>query len=222
MGCGEQQVGEEGLGVSHLQPGPFPLCLSGPQMILFSACCICGLIGGILNFQFVRALSKRPDALSSVHLAAMTMACLGKSPRIGAQPISSKLTASCSVPHLISNLPGITSCTLSTWLMCRLASSEQQRMFHEREHSLHHSHEMTEKVEALTEDQRRGVLLDFWELSVCAPLCRRSWTTPVAALRRFPTTGTQRKHRDSEGLGAAVWRSPAVRDLPAPLSCILK
>ncbi|CAG11136.1 unnamed protein product, partial [Tetraodon nigroviridis] len=86
-------------------------------MILFSACCICGLIGGILNFQFVRTLSKRPDSLSSIHLAAMTMACLG-----------------------------ITSCTLSTWLMCRLASSEQQRMFHEREHSLHHSHEMTEKV----------------------------------------------------------------------------
>lgn len=51
-----------------------------PQMILFSACCICGLIGGILNFQFVRALTKRPDAMSSIHLAAMTMACLGKSP----------------------------------------------------------------------------------------------------------------------------------------------
>lgn len=41
---------------------------------------------------------------------------------------------------------GISSCTLSTWLTCRLASSEQQRMFMEREHSLHHSHEMTEKV----------------------------------------------------------------------------
>ncbi|KAF0024733.1 hypothetical protein F2P81_023535 [Scophthalmus maximus] len=39
----------------------------------------------------------------------------------------------------------ISSCTLSTWLTCRLASSEQQRMFLEREHSLHHSHEMTEK-----------------------------------------------------------------------------
>lgn len=55
------------------------LYLSVPQMILFSACCICGLIGGILNFQFVRALSKRPDSMSSIHLAAMTMACLGKS-----------------------------------------------------------------------------------------------------------------------------------------------
>lgn len=52
--------------------------LSVPQMILFSACCICGLIGGILNFQFVRALSKRPDSMSSIHLAAMTLACLGK------------------------------------------------------------------------------------------------------------------------------------------------
>ncbi|XP_041665642.1 transmembrane protein 196 isoform X1 [Cheilinus undulatus] len=89
---------------------------TGLIMILFSACCICGLIGGILNFQFVRALNKRPDSMNSIHLAAMTLACLG-----------------------------ISSCTLSTWLTCRLASSEQQRMFLEREHSLHHSHEMTEK-----------------------------------------------------------------------------
>ncbi|KAM7384157.1 hypothetical protein PAMA_011482 [Pampus argenteus] len=65
---------------------------------------------------FVRALNKRPDSMRSIHLAAMTLACLG-----------------------------ISSCTLSTWLTCRLASSEQQRMFLEREHSLHHSHEMTEK-----------------------------------------------------------------------------
>ncbi|CAL8294129.1 unnamed protein product [Merluccius merluccius] len=50
---------------------------TGLIMILFSACCICGLIGGILNFQFVRALSKRPDsAMHSIHLAAMTLACL--------------------------------------------------------------------------------------------------------------------------------------------------
>ncbi|XP_040908503.1 transmembrane protein 196 isoform X2 [Toxotes jaculatrix] len=90
---------------------------TGLIMILFSACCICGLIGGILNFQFVRALNKQPDnPMHSIHLAAMTLACLG-----------------------------ISSCTLSTWLTCRLASSEQQRMFLEREHSLHHSHEMTEK-----------------------------------------------------------------------------
>lgn len=98
--------------------------LSLPQMILFSACCICGLIGGILNFQFVRALVKRPDAVRSLHMAAMSLACLG-----------------------------ISSCTLCTWLTCRLASSEQQRMFLEREHSLHHSHEMAEKVE---EERRKG------------------------------------------------------------------
>ncbi|MCI4391882.1 hypothetical protein PGIGA_G00139590 [Pangasianodon gigas] len=97
---------------------------TGLVMILFSACCICGLIGGILNFQFVRALVKRPDAVRSLHMAAMSLACLG-----------------------------ISSCTLSTWLTCRLASNEQQRMFLEREHSLHHSHEMAEKVE---EERRRG------------------------------------------------------------------
>ncbi|KAI4885242.1 hypothetical protein NFI96_012605 [Prochilodus magdalenae] len=91
---------------------------TGLVMILFSACCICGLIGGILNFQFVRALVKRRDAVHSLHLAIMSLACLG-----------------------------ISSCTLSTWLTCRLASSEQQRMFLEREHSLHHSHEMAEKVD---------------------------------------------------------------------------
>ncbi|XP_076611242.1 transmembrane protein 196 isoform X1 [Chaetodon auriga] len=49
---------------------------TGLIMILFSACCICGLIGGILNFQFVRALNKRPDPMHSIHLAAMTLACL--------------------------------------------------------------------------------------------------------------------------------------------------
>lgn len=98
--------------------------LSLTQMILFSACCICGLIGGILNFQFVRALVKRPDAVRSLHMAAMSLTCLG-----------------------------ISSCTLSTWLTCRLASSEQQRMFLEREHSLHHSHEMAEKVE---DERKRG------------------------------------------------------------------
>ncbi|XP_045915129.1 transmembrane protein 196 isoform X1 [Micropterus dolomieu] len=97
---------------------------TGLIMILFSACCICGLIGGILNFQFVRALNKRPDSMHSIHLAAMTLACLG-----------------------------ISSCTLSTWLTCRLASSEQQRMFLEREHSLHHSHEMTEKCACVSAQQ---------------------------------------------------------------------
>ncbi|KAG7501216.1 hypothetical protein JOB18_043046 [Solea senegalensis] len=97
---------------------------TGLIMILFSACCICGLIGGILNFQFVRAMNKRPDTMHSIHLAAMTLACLG-----------------------------ISSCTLSTWLTCRLASSEQQRMFLEREHSLHHSHEMTEKCACVSSQQ---------------------------------------------------------------------
>ncbi|XP_056375707.1 transmembrane protein 196 isoform X2 [Hyla sarda] len=85
---------------------------SGLIMILFSACCICGLIGGILNIQFLRALTKR----SSLHLASLSLACIG-----------------------------ISGCTISTWLTCRLASYEQRRMFLEREHSLHHSHEMTEK-----------------------------------------------------------------------------
>ncbi|XP_035267035.1 transmembrane protein 196-like isoform X2 [Anguilla anguilla] len=90
---------------------------SGLIMILFSACCICGLIGGILNIQFVRVLVKRSDGLRSVHLGALSLASLG-----------------------------IAGCTLCTWLTCRLASTEQRRMFLEREHSLHHSHEMTEKV----------------------------------------------------------------------------
>ncbi|KAM4028249.1 transmembrane protein 196 isoform 2-T2 [Anomaloglossus baeobatrachus] len=85
---------------------------SGLIMILFSACCICGLIGGILNIQFLRALTKR----SPLHVASLSLACIG-----------------------------ISGCTISTWLTCRLASYEQRRMFLEREHSLHHSHEMTEK-----------------------------------------------------------------------------
>ncbi|KAK9396311.1 putative transmembrane protein [Crotalus adamanteus] len=86
-------------------------------MILFSACCICGLIGGILNFQFLRALTKKSSALYPLHLTSMSLACIG-----------------------------IGGCTLSSWLTCRLASYEQRRMFSEREHSLHHSHEMAEKV----------------------------------------------------------------------------
>ncbi|XP_025054010.1 transmembrane protein 196 [Alligator sinensis] len=90
---------------------------TGLVMILFSACCICGLIGGILNFQFLRALTKKSSALYSLHLTSMSLACIG-----------------------------IGGCTLSSWLTCRLASYEQRRMFSEREHSLHHSHEMAEKV----------------------------------------------------------------------------
>lgn len=87
------------------------------QMILFSACCICGLIGGILNFQFLRAVTKKTSSLYPLHLASMSLACIG-----------------------------IGGCTVSSWLTCRLASYEQRRMFSEREHSLHHSHEMAEKV----------------------------------------------------------------------------
>lgn len=90
------------------------------QMILFSACCICGLIGGILNVQFVRAMVKRADSLYSLHLSFLCLASLG-----------------------------ILSCTLSTWLTCRLASSEQKRLFLERDLSLHHSVEMGEKVKAV-------------------------------------------------------------------------
>ncbi|XP_072365290.1 transmembrane protein 196 isoform X2 [Scyliorhinus torazame] len=90
---------------------------SGRIMILFSACCICGLIGGILNFQFLRAVPKKRAVTFPIHIASMSMACLG-----------------------------IVGCTLSAWLTCRLASNEQQRMFLERDHSMHHSHEMTDKV----------------------------------------------------------------------------
>ncbi|XP_029813551.1 transmembrane protein 196 isoform X5 [Suricata suricatta] len=86
------------------------------RMILFSACCICGLIGGILNFQFLRAVTRKTSSLYPLHLASMSLACIG-----------------------------IGGCTLSSWLTCRLASYEQRRMFSEREHSLHHSHEMAEK-----------------------------------------------------------------------------
>ncbi|XP_056090396.1 transmembrane protein 196 [Rhinichthys klamathensis goyatoka] len=89
---------------------------TGPTMILFSACCICGLIGGILNVQFVRAMVKRANSLYSLHLAFLCLASLG-----------------------------VLSCTLSTWLTCRLASSEQKRLFLERDLSLHHSVEMGEK-----------------------------------------------------------------------------
>ena len=57
------------------------------------------------------------SSLYPLHLASMSLACIG-----------------------------IGGCTLSSWLTCRLASYEQRRMFSEREHSLHHSHEMAEKV----------------------------------------------------------------------------
>ncbi|XP_077127980.1 transmembrane protein 196 isoform X1 [Ranitomeya variabilis] len=100
---------------------------SGLIMILFSACCICGLIGGILNIQFLRAVTKR----SSLHNVSLSLACIG-----------------------------ISGCTISTWLTCRLASYEQRRMFLEREHSLHHSHEMTEK-ETIENSSNGGAQLVF-------------------------------------------------------------
>ncbi|XP_072820992.1 transmembrane protein 196 isoform X2 [Vicugna pacos] len=98
---------------------------SGLVMIIFSACCICGLIGGILNVQFLRAVTKKTSSLYPLHLASMSLACIG-----------------------------IGGCTLSSWLTCRLASYEQRRMFSEREHSLHHSHEMAEKE--MTDNMSNG------------------------------------------------------------------
>ncbi|KAJ8267288.1 hypothetical protein COCON_G00124600 [Conger conger] len=130
---------EIGLGVSSIALGAVGICRARPNykpqqgdaspMTLFSACCICGLIGGILSFQFIRALAKRPQVHQPLHLVAMTLACLG---------------VACS--------------TLATWLTCRLAGTEQQRMFLEREHSMHHSHEMTEKQE-LPESSSNGLPL---------------------------------------------------------------
>ncbi|KAG9333159.1 hypothetical protein JZ751_013417, partial [Albula glossodonta] len=112
----ERNVSERGHSLTERNVSERGHSLTERNMILFSACCICGLIGGILNLQFVRALVKRPQAHRPLHLVAMALACLG-----------------------------IVCSTLCTWLTCRLASSEQQRMFLEREHSLHHSHQMAEK-----------------------------------------------------------------------------
>ncbi|XP_056656517.1 transmembrane protein 196 isoform X5 [Monodelphis domestica] len=126
---------EIGLGASSVAVGAvsFSLALREHQpqlgdsspMILFSACCICGLIGGILNFQFLRAVTKKTSSLYPLRLASMSLACIG-----------------------------IGGCTLSSWLTCRLASYEQRRMFSEREHSLHHSHEMAEKE--MTDNMSNG------------------------------------------------------------------
>ncbi|XP_007897887.1 transmembrane protein 196 isoform X3 [Callorhinchus milii] len=86
--------------------------------VCFLICGICGIVcakkkSGLI---FLRALGKGTAFVYPIHVASMSMACLG-----------------------------IAGCTLSAWLTCRLASNEQQRMFLEREHSLHHSHEMTDK-----------------------------------------------------------------------------
>ncbi|XP_063056017.1 transmembrane protein 196-like [Engraulis encrasicolus] len=76
---------------------------TGLMMILFCACCIAGLIGGILNVQFVRTAARRADYTSGLQLASLSLASLG----------------TCG-------------CILCSWLTCRLASAEQQRMFIEQ------------------------------------------------------------------------------------------
>lgn len=115
-------------------------------MILFSACCICGLIGGILNVQFVRAMVKRTNSLYSLHLAFLCLASLG-----------------------------ILGCTLSTWLTCRLASSEQKRLFLERDLSLHHSVEMGDKVKAVCGWNIKGLwdlFCFYWKCKCVDLVCR--------------------------------------------------
>ncbi|XP_038653388.1 transmembrane protein 196-like isoform X6 [Scyliorhinus canicula] len=77
---------------------------------------------------FLRAVSKRRAVTFPIHIASMSMACLG-----------------------------IVGCTLSAWLTCRLASNEQQRMFLERDHSMHHSHEMTDKIQDIPDNISNGI-----------------------------------------------------------------
>uniref|UniRef100_A0AAQ5ZKT1 Transmembrane protein 196 n=1 Tax=Amphiprion ocellaris TaxID=80972 RepID=A0AAQ5ZKT1_AMPOC len=74
---------------------------TGLIMILFSACCICGLIGGILNFQFVRALDRQKGSKHSIHLAAMTLACLACFPF----PVLSRYLILYSI-HVVDLPPG--------------------------------------------------------------------------------------------------------------------
>uniref|UniRef100_A0A8C4QEW8 Transmembrane protein 196 n=1 Tax=Eptatretus burgeri TaxID=7764 RepID=A0A8C4QEW8_EPTBU len=90
---------------------------TGLFMILFSSLCICGMIAGILNVQFLQEDSlRRSTVRNSIRLAALTTAAVG-----------------------------IAGCLAASWLTCRMARNEQRRMFFEMEHSLHHSHELTEK-----------------------------------------------------------------------------
>lgn len=128
--------------------------------------------------------------------------------------------------HLVSfflSRPGISSCTLSTWLTCRLASSEQQRMFLEREHSLHHSHEMTEKVGEQQQQQQsrnpqlqhveycmRAQCLSTYQCVFVCPPNRKSWTTLVTAFLRSPTTGTLQHHHDDDVSPQASSRTETV------------
>ncbi|XP_072365292.1 transmembrane protein 196 isoform X3 [Scyliorhinus torazame] len=87
--------------------------------VCFLICGICGIVCAKKKSGriFLRAVPKKRAVTFPIHIASMSMACLG-----------------------------IVGCTLSAWLTCRLASNEQQRMFLERDHSMHHSHEMTDKV----------------------------------------------------------------------------
>ncbi|XP_043545718.1 transmembrane protein 196 isoform X5 [Chiloscyllium plagiosum] len=96
----------------------------------FLICGVCGIVCAKKKSGriFLRALAKRTEISYPRHVASMSMACLG-----------------------------IAGCTLSAWLTCRLASNEQQRMFLERDHSLHHSHEMTDKVQEITDNISNGI-----------------------------------------------------------------
>nr|XP_060638102.1 transmembrane protein 196 isoform X6 [Anolis sagrei ordinatus] len=118
---------EIGLGVSSVAVGAvsFSLVLANAERATqlgdsspFLLCGACGILCAKKKsgLIFLRALTKKTSYLYPLHLTSMTLACIG-----------------------------IGGCTLSSWLTCRLASYEQRRMFSEREHSLHHSHEMAEK-----------------------------------------------------------------------------
>ncbi|XP_043545717.1 transmembrane protein 196 isoform X4 [Chiloscyllium plagiosum] len=98
--------------------------------VCFLICGVCGIVCAKKKSGriFLRALAKRTEISYPRHVASMSMACLG-----------------------------IAGCTLSAWLTCRLASNEQQRMFLERDHSLHHSHEMTDKVQEITDNISNGI-----------------------------------------------------------------
>ncbi|XP_078475356.1 transmembrane protein 196 [Lampetra planeri] len=92
---------------------------SGRLMILFSALCICGLIAGILSFRFVWRRGGGAAGRPEGHVAVASLSVAGV---------------------------GVAGCAASAWLTCRLARNEQRRMFVEMEHSLHHTHELTERV----------------------------------------------------------------------------
>ncbi|XP_078391233.1 transmembrane protein 196 isoform X2 [Cetorhinus maximus] len=105
--------------------------LTGSKACLcFLICGICGIICAKKKSGriFLRAVAKRTAFAFPIHVASMSMACLG-----------------------------IVGCTLSAWLTCRLANNEQQRMFLERDHSMHHSHEMTDKMQDVPDNISNGI-----------------------------------------------------------------